>query len=375
MLALVLATPAYANIGSVTESSGVAIVKRGKETISIKQGTVIEENDRVETKNGKVKITFKDNTVVTVTESSSLIIDDFVYDPKSNAGKLGLKAAVGTVRYASGAVAHNNPNNVKINTPTAAIAVRGTDFIMSVNEVGSSMVILMPECEIEQNANLKGKSCGSGKIEVESGPTKIILDKPFQATLVETLGASPTPPVIVNLSNTTLNNNLQISPPKTISGANVIVAARAAAEKTGDIKKEKKDDNKKEDDSKDESKDSEKQTVAQKSNDSTEQSKDSSSKTTIEQVNPDALLNQVAAVSASSEDPNLKKLWKDKSETQQIGWGYDPLSQNNRNYTNVVLPMDTKVQVIVTQDMQSVGYNFGPNGKNTGQIVINQNFR
>lgn len=376
LLAILLVNPAYASIGSVTESTGTAIIKRGKETIPIKLGTTVEENDKVETKNGKVKITFKDNTIVSVTESSSLVIDDFVYDPKSNTGKLGLKAAVGTVRYVSGAVAHNNPNAVKINTPTAAIAVRGTDFIMSVNEVGSSMVILMPSCEVEQNANLKGLTCGSGKIDVESGPTLISLDKPFQATLVETLGASPTPPVIVNLSNTPLNNNLQISPPKTMSGANVIVAARAAAEKTGDIKKEKKDDNKKEDDSKDESKDTEKQTVAQKSNDtSSQQSKDTVSKVTVEQVNADALLNQVAAVSTSSEDPNLKKLWKDKSETQQIGWGYDPLSPSNRNYTNVVLPIDTKVQVIITQDMNTVGYNFGPNGRNTGQIVVNQNFR
>lgn len=374
LLAFTLVTPAYASIGSVTESTGTAIIKRGKETIPIKLGTTVEENDKVETKNGKVKITFKDNTIVSVTESSSLVIDDFVYDPKSNAGKLGLKAAAGTVRYVSGAVAHNNPNAVKINTPTAAIAVRGTDFIMSVNEVGSSMVILMPSCEVEQNANLKGLSCGSGKIDVESGPTLISLDKPFQATLVETLGASPTPPVIVNLSNTPLNNNLQISPPKTMSGANVIAAARAAAEKTGDIKKEKKDDNKKEDDSKDTS-DTEKQTVAQKTNDSSSQQTESTSKTTIEQVNADTLLNQVAAVSTSSEDPNLKKLWKDKSETQQIGWGYDPLSQNNRNYSNIVLPIDTKVQVVIIQDMQTVGYNFGPNGRNTGQIVVNQNFR
>jgi hypothetical protein len=374
ILALTLAAPAYASIGSVTESSGAATIKRGKETIPIKLGTTVEENDKVETKNGKVKITFKDNTIVSVTESSSLVIDDFVYDPKSKAGKLGLKAAAGTVRYVSGAVAHNNPNAVKINTPTAAIAVRGTDFIMSVNEVGSSMVILMPSCEVEQNANLKGLTCGSGKIDVESGPTIISLDKPFQATLVETLGAAPTPPVIVNLSNTPLNNNLQISPPKTMNGYNVIVAARAAAEKTGDMKKEKKDDNKKEDDSKDTS-DAEKQQVAQKSSDSNKEKETGTTKTTVEQVNADALLNQVAAVSVSNEDPNLKKLWKDKSETVQIGWAYDPLSPNSRNYANVVLPIDTKVQVTITQDMQTVGYNFGPNGRNTGQIVINQNFR
>ena len=372
---LLIAASAQAEIGSVNELSGAAVIKRGKETINVTQGITVEQNDKVETKNGKVKITFKDGTTVSVTEHSALIIDDFVYDPKnSTTGKLGLKAAVGTVRYVSGAVAHNNSNAVKINTPTAAIAVRGTDFIMSVNEVGGSMVILMPNCETEQNTNLKGLTCGSGKIDVESGPTKITLDKPFQATLVETFGVPPTPPVVVNLSNTPINNNLQISPPKTMSGNNVVAAARAAAEKTGDIKKDsKKDDSKKED--KDDNKDikeSESQ-VAQQSESQSSKSQDNVSK--VLDVNLDAVANKVGAVSVSDEDPNLKKLWKDKSETQQMGWMYDPLSQNSKNYANVILPTDTKVYVIVTQDMQTFGYNFGPNGKNTGQIVVNQNFR
>jgi hypothetical protein len=370
---LLLVTSAQAEIGSVNELTGVATIKRGKETVSVAKGTNIKENDKVETKNGKLKITFKDGTTVSVTEHSSLIIDDFVYDPKNTgAGKLGLKAAAGTVRYVSGAVAHNNPNAVKINTPTAAIAVRGTDFIMSVNEVGSSMVILMPACEVEQNANLKGLTCGSGKIEVESGPTIVKLDKPFQATLVETLGASPTPPIIVNLSNTPLNNNLQITPPKTMSGNNVIVAARAAAEKTGDIKRDKSD---KED--KDDAKDQEKQVVAQSQNDNNKSSKENtetSSAVAMEQINKDAVANKAAGVS-TTEDPWLKKIWADKSETKQIGWLYDPLSQSNRNYTNVILPTDTKVQVIITQDMQTNSYNFGPGGKPQGQIIVNQNFR
>lgn len=370
---LLLVTSAQAEIGSVNELTGVATIKRGKETISVAKGTNIEENDKVETKNGKLKITFKDGTTVSVTEHSSLIIDDFVYDPKSaGAGKLGLKAAAGTVRYVSGAVAHNNPNAVKINTPTAAIAVRGTDFIMSVNEVGSSMVILMPACEVEQNANLKGLTCGSGRIDVESGPTIVKLDKPFQATLVETLGASPTPPVIVNLSNTPLNNNLQITPPKTMSGSNVIIAARAAAEKTGDIKKESKKDS---NDNKDN--DNEKEQVAQQSNENTAKKNESQARdsaVSMEQINKDSVANQASGVSAT-EDPWLKKVWADKSETKQIGWLYDPLSQSNRNYTNVVLPTDTKVQVIITQDMQTNSYNFGPGGKPQGQIIVNQNFR
>ena len=384
---LLLASSAWAEIGSVTEATGTAIIKRGKETIQVAKGTLIETNDKVETKNGKVKIVFKDDTNVTVTESSSLVIDDFVYDPKSGAGKLGLKAAAGTVRYVSGSIA-KDPKNVKINTPTAAIAVRGTDFVMAVAETGSSMIMLMPTCEIEQNVNLKGLTCGSGAIDVETPAGIVKLNRPYQATLVETLNGIPSPAVIVALNGMAIGNNLLVSPPQTTTGANVIAAARAAAVATGDAKKSDNKDKREEKDDKDDAKDQEKQHVATKqdgsgNNRSYKQSRSANesdedtangTKVGVDTVaNKDAVANEVAAT-GDTENPYVKKLFKDKSETQQIGWMYESLSPNSRNYANVIMPLDTKVQVTVTQDMQTNQWNFAP-GKPQGQIVISQNFR
>ena len=383
---LLITCSTWADIGSVTESSGTAIIKRGKDTIQIVKGTEIKTNDKIETKNGKVKIVFKDDTNVTVTESSSLIIDDFVYDPKSGAGKLGLKAAAGTVRYVSGSIA-KDPKNVKINTPTAAIAVRGTDFVMAVSETGSSMIMLMPTCEIEQNVNLKGLICGSGAIDVETPAGIVKLNRPYQATLVETLNGIPSPAVIVALNGMAIGNNLMVNPPRTTTGVSVIAAARAAAEKTGDAKKDGKKDDKDKDD-KDDAKDGEKQQVASKGdkgggNKSYKQGRsanegdenlDTATKVGLDTAaNKDALVTEVGAVS-ETENPYVKKLFKDKSETQQVGWMFESLSPNSRNYANVVMPLDTKVQVIVTQDMQTNSWNFS-SGKAVGQIVINQNFR
>ena len=374
---LLLTTSAWADIGSVTESTGTAIIKRGKDTIQVAKGTEIKTNDKVETKNGRVKIVFKDDTNVTVTESSSLVIDDFVYDPKSGAGKLGLKAAAGTVRYVSGAIA-KDPKNVKINTPTAAIAVRGTDFVMAVSETGASMIMLMPTCEIEQNINLKGLSCGSGAIDVETPAGIVKLNRPYQATLVETLNGVPSPAVIVALNGMSIGNNLMVSPPQTTTGVNVIAAARAAAVATGDAKKE---------DKKDESKDDEKQAVAVK-NDTpaarsrgrsasnskeAEEEKTTTAANSIAEQNKDAGINDVAAV-GETDNPYVKKLFKDKSETQQIGWMYESLSPNSRNYASVIMPLNTQALVVVTQDMQTNSWNFSA-GKPQGQIVINQNFR
>lgn len=381
---LLLAMPVWADIGSVTESSGTAIIKRGKDTLQVAKGTLIETNDKIETKNGRVKIVFKDNTNVTVTESSSLIIDDFVYDAKSGAGKLGLKAAAGTVRYVSGSIA-KDPKNVKINTPTASIAVRGTDFVMAVSETGGSMIMLMPTCEIEQNVNLKGLSCGSGAIDVETPAGIVKLTRPYQATLVETLNGIPSPAVIVALNGMAIGNNLMVSPPQTTTGVNVIAAARAAAVATGDAKKDdkrdKRDDKEDKEDAKEERQQAAKdngganksQRHGRKSNDNGEEEKTTTKADSIAQPNKDVASAESITI-GDTENPYVKKMWKDKSETQQVGWMYESLSPNSRNYANVVMPMNTQVQVIVTQDMQTNSWNFSA-GKAIGQIVINQNYR
>ena len=372
-------TTAWADIGSVTEVTGSGTIKRGKDSVTIAKGTVIQTNDKIETKNGKVKITFKDNTTVSVTEHSSLVIDDFVYDPKNaQGGKLGLKATSGAVRYVSGAIAGANPNAVKINTPTAAIAVRGTDFVMAVNETGASTVILMPSCEDNTGPNVKGAICGSGAIDVESGPNLVSMNRPFQATMVETAGAPPTPPLTVNLFAMPVGTNLLVSPPPTMSGAPLVAAARAAAAQAG-VPGVKKDDSKKE--SKEESKDggdNSEQVASNQAADAkkTQEAPASDTKTTVAQVEvKEEIPASTAKEETKSEDPEyLRKIWKDKSETKQVGWAIESVSQNGRNVAQVSLQMNTQVQVSVTQDMMSISNNFS-SGRAQGQIVINQTYR
>ena len=373
LLLWLISTAAVADIGSVFELSGTAVIKRGKETITVTKGTPVQTNDKVETKNGVVNIKFKDDTTVKVTENSALVIDDFVYDPKNVAGgKLSLKAASGTVRYVSGNIAHNNPNSVKINTPTAAIAVRGTDFVMAVDETGKSLVMLMPTCEVEQSVNLKGLTCGSGKIDVDSGSTIIRLDKPYQATIVETASTPPSPPVVVNLSNTTIGNNLISRPPSTLSGASIQQAARAAAQKTGDAKKD------------DDKKDTKEPNVAEaKATD--DQRKDQQEKTAEAQAAEDkalAVLSELKdkGVKVSDkpyENEHVVRYYKnDNPNLNQLGVGYMSLSASGNNYTAISLANDTKILVVVTQDRQTDAFNFaGGYNKPQGSIIINQSYK
>jgi len=169
--------------------------------------------DEVRTARGKAGITFADNTQVQVNENSRLVIDDFVYDPKKpQAGKLALNMASGTVRYASGSIAKNDPSKVSINTPTATIAVRGTDFTATVDELGASTVILLPSCpfgwrDVERD-------CKTGEISVTTDAGSVILNRPYQATKVDTRGVLPTKPVVLNLSIDAINNMLIVAPPR-----------------------------------------------------------------------------------------------------------------------------------------------------------------
>ena len=381
---MLVSTTAFADIGNVTDISGTAIIKRSGSVLTIVKGTSIEMNDRVEAKNGEVKITFKDDTTVKVTASSALVIDDFVYDPKTKSGKLGLKAAEGTVRYVSGNIAHNNPNSVNIKTPTAAIAVRGTDFVMAVGETGASTVILMPTCETEQNINLKGLVCGSGAIDVQSGGIIIHMTKPFEAAIVFNQDDAPMGPVVVDLSGAPIGNNLMITPPKTPTGMTIQQAARTAAEKTGDAKKKESVDKKEDNKPADNNSPSSGEAAAQQQQQQQQQWAQSSAEQQAEQA---ALLNKVIDTNAlkaaginvsnaASGDLNVFEIHKDNNPTlQQLGWGYASLSANGHNYANIAVPTDSQVLVIVTQDRVTDAYNFSSSNKAYGSIVINQSYK
>ncbi len=194
-----------AGIGKVTEQTGPTEILRNKKSISSSLNTGVEMNDTVSTAKAKAELTFEDKTTVKLTEHSKLIIDDFVYDPKKGSGKLALNMALGTARYASGQIAKNNPQQVAIKTPTANIAVRGTDFSMTVDELGRSLVMLLPSCD--------AKGCVTGAIEVSNLAGVVLLDVPYQATLVSSLNSPPSQPVVVKLDQANINNMLIVSRP------------------------------------------------------------------------------------------------------------------------------------------------------------------
>ena len=195
-----------AAIGSVVKQEGVTSVERDGEESSLEKDSDIMFKDNVITGKGNIGITFVDDTNVAVSPQSKLLIDEFIYDPSApSTSKLVMKVAAGTVRYASCNIAHLDNQNVDIRTPTAKIAVRGTAFSMTVDEIGQSLIILLPNAD------------GSvGEISVESDIGQVILTRAFQATTVGSREQRPTPPKILDLTENMINNMLIIRPPKKI---------------------------------------------------------------------------------------------------------------------------------------------------------------
>ena len=216
LIALLTIVPiiSHSAIGTISDQKhDPASIKRKNLTLEGIMGTNVEMLDTLRTGQGTLEITFEDFTQVQMTESAKLIIDDFVYDPKNaDASKLSIKIASGTARYASGQIAKNNPQSVKIRTPSATVSVRGTDFTATVDEIGSTTVILLPSCppgwlDIERD-------CVTGSIEVASLGGSVLMNKPFEATRVPNLEAKPTSPVIVDLTEEMIRQIIIVGPPK-----------------------------------------------------------------------------------------------------------------------------------------------------------------
>jgi hypothetical protein len=192
-----------ANIGNITELNGAGRVVRD-DTFQAALDFNIESYDNVQTSNGRLGITFLDDSQVRLTEHSELIIDEFIYDPDPSKSKMALQFASGTARFITGKLATIDKENILIQTPSATIGIRGTDFTVTVDELGRSLVILLPDDD----------GLPSGEIVVATAMGQVTLNKPYQATTVSMYETEPTKPVILDLTLELIDNMLIVNTPK-----------------------------------------------------------------------------------------------------------------------------------------------------------------
>ncbi len=200
-------------IGNIVEHKGSASLTREQGEELVVSGSSIPEvelNDTAVTENGRMLIEFLDKAELSLTEHTKVYIDNVYYDPDPSKSKMAITMALGTARFASGRLGMVNKNNIDIQTPTASITVRGTDFTTTIDELGRSLVILLPDDDGNP----------SGVIEVSNQGGTVTLDEAYAATMVSSLDTPPTQSVqIANITSTMINNMFIVNPPEEIKDA------------------------------------------------------------------------------------------------------------------------------------------------------------
>jgi hypothetical protein len=210
---------AGAQIGDVFEQTGSPgeIQRENGEQLIANLNAPIVSMDTVQTENGRLKIKFVDDTQVSMTEHTVVEINEYVYDPNPSNSKMALNFAQGTARFATGKLGLVPRENIAIQTPTASIGIRGTDFTMTVDELGRSLVILLPDEDCDDKVKLEEGCKPSGSISVTNNGGEVILTDAYQAVMVSTFETSPTQPVTIqNLDLNMIDNMFIVSPPAKI---------------------------------------------------------------------------------------------------------------------------------------------------------------
>ncbi|MEQ5775271.1 FecR domain-containing protein [Thalassospira sp. NFXS8] len=138
--ALLVSPPAFAR----GEQAGVSAAVRGDVELAeakgivgtqVESGQPIYLGDYITSSPGSgMQILLMDETVFTIGPNSEIAIDDFVYDPANNQGHMSASITRGVVRVLTGKLAHNDPKTMKINLPVGSIGIRGTQFLVSVQD-------------------------------------------------------------------------------------------------------------------------------------------------------------------------------------------------------------------------------------------------
>ena len=191
------------DVGNISELTGEASVVRDK-PYNAKLAFNIQQNDEAVTTDGRMAIRFLDDSQVKLTEHSQLTIDEYIFDPNPSKSKMAITFGLGTARFITGGLNKIDKNNIDLKTPTANIAIRGTDFTVTVDEIGRSLLILLPDTN----------GLSSGEIVVTTAMGTVTLNKPYEATTVDVFEKSPTPPVILDLTLDLIDNMLIVNPPK-----------------------------------------------------------------------------------------------------------------------------------------------------------------
>lgn len=124
-----------ADIGLVKVVKGEVSIQRAGSKIPAAVGTSVRASDVVLTgAESAAGITFTDNSLVSLGPNSVFAIDKYRFDTTTHAGEFEGNLRQGRLAAVSGKMVKQSPESMKIRTPSAIMGVRGTEFVVQVDE-------------------------------------------------------------------------------------------------------------------------------------------------------------------------------------------------------------------------------------------------
>ncbi|MFC7419315.1 FecR domain-containing protein [Iodobacter arcticus] len=138
MCGLLLSSASWAAetpIAYVKNVMGEASVTTAGKVVKAEVGTAVQQGSILKTgAKSSMGLTFKDETVMSFGPDTELTVDEYLYAPAQGKLKIVSMLAKGTMNYVSGIIAKLQPDAVAIRTPAGMIGVRGTQFLVKVEE-------------------------------------------------------------------------------------------------------------------------------------------------------------------------------------------------------------------------------------------------
>lgn len=175
----------------------------------LKSGDPVFMGEKIETgAEGGLQIQLLDGTVFTLGSSSAFTLDEFIYDPATDDGKVKAHMLQGMFRIVTGKVAHKKPENMVVDLPVGSMGFRGTDVIGIINGTRTEIILVGP--------------VGTGRIfvtNVVNGQVMTVdIDQAGYATIVD--GPNTAPVAIFQVSPEELAQAIQALglPPMDVEG-------------------------------------------------------------------------------------------------------------------------------------------------------------
>ena len=171
-----------AAIGQVFNQDGIQLKTGDK----IFFGDTIKVNEK-----SNSQILLLDQTVLNVGAKSEVIIDEFVFDPSNNDGKILSQIKQGSMKVITGLISEKNPDNLVVKVPAGSIGTRGTEFQAIVNNNNLESKILLIGPGPENTLGLR-----PGAVEVANNLGSVVLDQPYTYTKMIP-NTPPDPPAVI----------------------------------------------------------------------------------------------------------------------------------------------------------------------------------